>query len=315
MLQKYSIIANYLQYDPDSSYAGTMINLESGFRGGELLEVDTQQIEGVDTLTAQLVRLKSQLPARNISVEGTNGVKVDMPVRLVPLFGRGFELMHRLAPLGPMVYVPLVRQGRAQYQEAMLSPGYDEHGESRRPTVRAIPVNKSELPVTPGLWLPDPTQTMALAGAVATEKRGVGGHVSGTADIEHRLSTMGAVTLGSIELAASHSQHAVRRQGGSTATQLSGGNLGTIFAPGSVEGFDGFGAPIEYDGTTRQVVYMPDSYFDRPDQAFGALVQTEGMSPERFIGGLSMGVLAERGLMGVLDMYTKAMEENVGAAG
>ena len=231
---------------------------------------------------------------------------------MIPLFGEGFRLAQMLSEHSPMVYVPT----NSRYREAMMSPNYDAHGENIRPTVRVIPVNKSGIPVNSALWLPDASQVMALAGSVSMEKKGVGGHGNGMSDVEHKLSVIGAVTLGNVRLASAHAQHHVRENAGSTATALSNGSLGTVFSKGRIERFDGFGEPIEYDGSTKQVLFIPDSFFDNPYETFGSLIGAEaqakgGITPETYITQLGLKVL-DPGQLGQLDTYTKAMEDGVG---
>lgn len=291
-----------------------MISLQIGFEGGETVSVSQTQldIDSTNTFIDQLTQLKGNLPKKDISVPTIDGVLKKMSARMIPLFGEGFNLARMLSEHSPMVYVPT----NGQYREAMMSPNYDAHGENIRPTVRVIPVNRSGIAVDSALWLPDANQVMALAGGVSMEKKGVGGHGNGTSDVEHKLSVIGAVTLGDVRLASGHAQHHVRESAGSTATALSNGSLGSVFSKGRIERFDGFGEPIEYDGSTKQVLFIPDSFFDNPYETFGSLIGAEaqakgGITPETYITQLGLKVL-NPGQLGQLDTYTKAMEDGVG---
>lgn len=294
-----------------------MISLQHGYKGGETVEVSQKQLDIVSTQTFidQLLLLKDRLPRKDISVPTTDGVLKDLSARMIPLFGEGFRLAQMLSERSPMVYVPT----NGRYREAMMSPNYDAHGENVRPTVRVIPVNKSGIPIDSALWLPDANQVMALAGGVSMEKKGVGGHGDGTSDVEHKLSVIGAVTLGNVRLASGHAQHHVRENAGSTATALSNGTLGSVFSKGRIDRFDGFDEPIEYDGSTKQVLFIPDSFFDNPYETFGSLIGAEAhangsITPETYITQLGLEVLSTEQL-GQLDTYTKAMEDGVGKVG
>jgi hypothetical protein len=298
-------------------YILNMITLEQGLRaqGVEVLTTHTP-VDVVDPIMAAFVGLKNSLPLKKIRITSNDGVEIDRQARMIPLFGEGFELAKMLADVSPMVYLPGATGG---YIEAMLSPNYDAHGHKQRPTLRALPVAKTGILIdtsAKGLWLPDANQVMALAGGVSMEKPGVGGHGSGTGDVEHKNSVMGALSKNDLRLARSHAQHDVREEGGSAAHQLSNGKLGTLYAPGQIENFSGFGEPIEFDGKTKNqtnVMFMPDNFFDHPDQVFGALLRgPEGLTPEQFITGLGLGVLEQRGQLQQLDTYTKEMEDGVG---
>lgn len=259
--------------------------IDQGQRGaeqlGNLARPDTGLVAPVDPFLDAL----KQLPTTTVSVERDDGVKVSIEV--VPLSLKSEQtkrLVHVLAAYEPTVFA---RVGGWEGQ-GMLSANYDEHGGQRLPAIKVIPLNEPLLHDSRGI--PDAGGVTMLGGAVSLERPGVGGHGGDVSkEVEHRASVLGAVSVGRPELAKDHDQHSVRKAGSSVATGLTDGSLGNLYIPGEND-FQGFGSPalIDERNAASATIFVPRSYLDHPDRAFGSLIDID---PTRTLLGVGLSTL------------------------
>lgn len=265
--------------------------LDLGKKGGETIN-EEPILHGMRQNDAHLLRdieIVQRFPAMTIDVESSEGVKGSVEVHALALGNsRAFDFITQLATHAPMVYV------RAQGRSAMgmLSPNYDTNGEFPLPSLKVIPLRQA-YPLT-NKRLPDPVMATMLAGGVAAESKGVGGHgIPPEVDFEHKATILGSVSVGDPDIATNHANHAVRKKS-SLVTGLTNGSLGTLYQPDrAVSEFTGFGEPllIEKSAATRQdFIYIPKSFLDAPEQAFGVYFD----EAPRILLGAGLQVLYER---------------------
>lgn len=190
----------------------------------------------------------------------------------------------------------------------MLSPNYDASGQNKKNSIRFQSV-LGGFTIRKGVWLPEASNALYLAGATGLEAKGVGSHdVPVSKDPEHKLTIYGAVSKGDINIAKTHAQHGVRKSGDSVAHSLSDGSLGDVFSPKSIEGFNGFGKPIELTGNEvpNATFYIPVGYLENPEQSFGAYITNSGLTPEQIVSGAAIRAVSSRGKS--VSEFTKAME-------
>lgn len=241
-----------------------------------------------------------------IEVDTTDGVKRSVEAVTVPVRGQGMNLLQALSDASPTVFL----RHANRTTQGMISPNYDTDGRNKLGGVRFLGVRDDSFVIRNGSWVPEPTTGLYLAGATGLESKDVGGSDHAKIDVrkdpEHKISVYGAVSLGNIALARSHAQHDYRSKGGSVATGLTNGALGNVFAPGSIDTFSGFGAPITLDGTEGATIFIPRDYLERPTQSFGALMTGTDITPERVITGAALGAISDRG--GNVVNYMRQME-------
>lgn len=282
--------------------------IEYGKRGTELAG-DIKTVPNVEhaPYKKQLEYLLTLRGLRTfVDVDTDLGVKKKLEVITVPLFGEGYQLARGLADGRPTVFV----HTQTGLRQGMMSPNYDHEGKERLAAVKIQLLKQRAFEVSTKLWLPDADDAVYLAGVTALEAQGVGGHDAPVEqDLEHRLSVLGAVSLGDITLAQEHGQHAVRERGSSVAAGLSNYKLGSIFAEGSIGGFEGFDEPITFDGSENgKFMFIPVSYVENPEQAFGGLMDTSpGLAPEGIVIGAGMKALEARNMLKDHGVYQKAM--------
>ena len=227
-------------------YANTMNYLEHAKRGsesvGQLQEAQrAAPMPEVVSFIGQLLTMKKV----KINTDTSGGVKESVEVIPIPLRGQGFTIAKVLEELRPTVFV----SSKLGLRQGMMSPNYDAHGRSKLSSVRVLPLARSNFTVTKakGLWVPDASAAASLAGATSLEAKGVGSHSVNSslgADVEHKLTAMGALSIGREDISINHAQHLLRESGGSVAEGLTSGKLGDLFSSSSLEGVEGFGAPL-----------------------------------------------------------------------
>ncbi len=223
---------------------------------------------GVNQELAQISGILKKFPRARLEAEVDDGTKRSVDVRAIAMSdSRVFELVRSYASYEPMVYLGNNRQPAVM---GMLSSAHDSHGESRLPMIRFFPL-KNAYPLT-SKALPDARMATMLTGAVGLERAGVGGHSGNIAkDPEHRLTVIGAVSLGNPLIALRHDNHAVRKTS-SVAAGLTEGSLGRIFE-GSTDmdpNFQGFAQPLILDPKLAMTttLYIPDSFLES-ETAYG----------------------------------------------
>jgi hypothetical protein len=177
----------------------------------------------------------------------------------------------------------------------MLTANYNPSGDTsgsfeRHETIKFIPLNQA-YPLT-GKLLPDARMATMLAGAASAERAGVGSESNLGGDLEHQVTILGALSLGNSNIAISHANHAARSNS-SVASGLSNGQLGNLYAAGSLGEFPGYGQAITIHRQSAgdTAVYVPDSFLEDPDNnAFGVSYQ----QAERMLVGAGMQALYER---------------------
>ncbi len=274
--------------------------IAAGQRGAEQLGDLTAPANVVSDHVDQYLAYMLALPMTRAEVESDAGVRTTVETVVLRLAGvQQFEFAKILATYEPTV---IARVGDVAVH-GMLSPNYDAHGHSALPTIKVIPLNEPLIHGRSGL--PDAGGVAMLGGAVSLERPGVGSHdnVVGQ-EIEHRTTSLGAISLGRPEIALGHAQHNVRKKGSSVATGLSNGTLGALFQPTLRTDFQGYGEPIIISDTNRAQaeILIPKSYIDHPDQAFGAMVTVD--TTRVMIGNGIVNLVAQAGESAVADAET-----------
>lgn len=242
---------------------------------------------------------------QKIDVEASDGVMQSIEVVGIPVSGqRSLSLLRIMSDAQAPGYLHY----GGQTMHGMLSPNYDHEGTHQKSTVR-FQALVGGFAIKNGLWIPDPANAMYLAGATGLESAGVGGHDrSLSEDPEHKLTVLGAVSKEDISIAKTHAQHGIREASDSVAHSLSDGKLGNVFAPQSIDGFEGFGRPIELNGAEQPAAtfFIPMGYLERPEQAFGAFITDDGITPEQIVSSAAYRAVKSRG--SDIEYYTQAME-------
>lgn len=244
-----------------------------GARGAEHLESYTApKIQEIDPTFQSYVNIVKQFPKVNLEDDASDGSKRPLSAHALPIGNeRVFELLHAFSVYEPLVYLGTNGQKASM---GIMSPNHDDHGHSRNPDLKIIPLFTPYPLNVKGQYdlTPDARMMTMLAGAAHSESAGVGGHGDVDNDLEHRATILGAISIGDSSKAISHANHDVRRQNGSVVSSLSNGQLGNIFAPNTSENdFTGFGQPIVISKETagkKDFVYIPESFVGS-ESAFG----------------------------------------------
>jgi hypothetical protein len=265
--------------------------IDSGLRGAERLGNLAAPETGLHSNIDPFLEKLRTLPTVRVEVEGQDGVKTTVESLVFGLENqRAYAAVFALAAYEPAV---IARVGGRSIH-GMLSANYDAHGEHRLGVVKIIPLNE---PLQHGSGqLPDAGGIALLGGAVSLERPGVGSHDSIVGEeLEHRVTSLGAVSLGSPEVSLGHVQHDLRKAGSSTASGLTSGKLGTLFAPTSTRDFQGFGEPLVVTEANRAGVSicLPKSYLDNPDMTFGALLTVD--TTRVMVGNGIVSLVEQRG--------------------
>lgn len=269
-------------------------------QAGEVAVAHRVPVDSYEKLVSGLLRQKRL----RIPVDSTDGVKKQAEAVGIPVSGRSMQLLSMLSDAQPAGYLSF----GGETTHGMLSPNYDSEGKVKKNTVRFQSV-VGGFTIRNGVWLPEAANAIYLAGATGLEAKGVGGHdIPVSEDPEHKLTVLGAITKGDISIAKNHAQHGVRESGGSVAASLTNGQLGDVFAPKSIDGFSGFGRPIELTGREQPpaAFYIPVGYLENPEQAFGAYITDGDITPEQIVNGAAYRAIGNRG--GSVSEFTKAME-------
>lgn len=258
---------------------------------GELARNNRPEINNFSNLINGLLRV----PRTIIEADTADGVKKSLEVVGIPVSGeRSMQLLRMLS----ISQAPGYLGTGNRTVHGMLSPNYDESGERRKNTIRFQSVIGG-FTIRNGVWLPEPNNALYLAGATGLETQGSGSHSRPhSIDPEHKLTVYGAASVGDISVAKKHAQHDLRKRGGSVARGLSDGSIGNIFSGKSIEGFSGFGEPIELTGNEKPTAnfYIPVGYLDNPEQAFGAYIGSGDITPEQIITGAALRTVSLRGV-------------------
>lgn len=247
-------------------------------------------VEGIDRFTPIIDRF----PTTRIESDTDDGTKRNVEVHALLLHNpRVFGLVWEMAPYEPIVYA---RQGN-RTEMGILSPNFDEYGETRLPSIKVLPLQTAYPLVRRGSdLLPDARMATMLAGSAHAEGKGSGGHDKPpTQDFEHKLAFLGAVSLDrkTIMQGGSHVQHAERRRS-SVATGLTNGALGNIFARNGEQsgGFNGYGTPLvfqQYATKAADAIFFPKGFLHH-EVAYGA----HYIDAARIAYGASLQIMYER---------------------
>lgn len=216
--------------------------------------------------------------------DGTPRISADVEVhslllqdRRDPTDRRVFDLVWHFALYEPMVYAS--KAGRPAVM-GMLSPNFDSEGKVRQPSIKVLPLLQPYPLIKRGKadFAPDENMATMLAGSAHSEGEGSGGHDKPVEeDYEHRLTIVGAASLGKdtiLNEEGEHVQHGERQENGSVAASLTDGKLGNLFVPDGDQtgGFTGYAPPLVFEWgqlTPQDAIFFPKSFLGR-DQAYGA---------------------------------------------
>ncbi len=279
--------------------------IEIGKQGGENIDglIVPHPEAAVDNRLAKLIEYIRQAPLLPFETETSDGIKKTVEVRCIPLGGRRFDLVHALAAYEPLVYLKTKTAEKARM--GMLSANYDSAGVQRQDALKLISLRTPQ-PLVPGFKPPAETMVM-LSGAASAERKGVGAHDrAAAADLEHRATILGAVSLGRPDIALGHKNHKVR-QSSAVVTGLTNGQLGNLYAPAQgLDTFQGYDEPIvitREQATDSDRLYIPDTFLDEP-KAFGVWYEDSA----RIMLGAGLQVLHNRGLAGQVRAMSEAMQ-------
>jgi hypothetical protein len=248
--------------------------LDIGQQGAEFMDVQAPApvlaVEGVQRFTP----IVDKFPTSRIESDVSDGTKRGIEVHTLLLSNpQVFDLVWEMAIYEPMVYA---RKGNRTAM-GILSPNFDEHGTDRLPTIKVLPLKTPYPLVGRGTdLLPDAQMATMLAGSAHAEGKGNGGHDKPPAeDYEHKLTFIGAVSLGksSITEKGRHIQHAERKRT-SVATGLTNSSLGNIFATDGdrTGGFTGYDVPLTFRQGAVQAadaIFFPKGFLHN-ETAYGA---------------------------------------------
>ncbi len=268
---------------------------------GDVAVAHRSPVSSYENIIAGLLRQKRL----KIPVDSSDGVKKQAEAIGIPVSGKSIELLRILSDAQPAGYLSF----KGETTHGMISPNYDSRGREKKGTVRFQSV-LGGFTIRNGVWLPEAANAIYLAGATGLESKGMGDchSIPVSKDPEHKLTVIGAISKGDINIAKTHAQHGVRESGGSVASSLTNGQLGNVFAPDSIEGFSGFGKPVELTGNEQPsaTFFIPVSYLENPEQAFGAYITDGDITPEQIVNGAGYRAINSRGA--VIGEFTKAME-------
>ncbi|MGH7240718.1 MAG: hypothetical protein ACREGB_00285 [Candidatus Saccharimonadales bacterium] len=247
--------------------------LDIGNQGAECMDVAAPRpsvaVEGVQRFTP----IVDKFPTSRVESEVNDGTKRSLEVHTLLLNNpQVFALVWEMAMYEPMVYA---RKGNRTAM-GILSPNFDEHGASRLPTVKVLSLKTPYPLVSRGTdLLPDAQMATMLAGSAHAEGKGSGGHDKPPEqDYEHRLTFIGAISLGKNTITENgrHLQHAERTRT-SVATGLTNGSLGNIFAADGdrTGGFTGYDIPLTFQQGAAQLtdaIFFPKSFLHN-EAAYG----------------------------------------------